>query len=351
MIEVVLALALVSVPAPLEKTVFRQWPEEPCPCRETPEGRDYEICWTAEEPWNPYGVDHIAGHALSFGPEGPLDCFYLWSNTLIPASETENLFSEARAACALPWAEAQALSIYYHSSTTISQDGRFIIPHCYGMTELHVYEIVGLHFDYRHVRSIPVPAGVEAVRFFSNHLIVLDREKIVAYSMRPGLRFVKEAEFPFPHGVFHFYYANPDVQSPTWMRNMVMNGDYLYLLNSVGNDYGPLLTFKIGDRSIEMVHDGREFITEDDGYPFVFRNNLQLNEIYEKKYLEYHQDACQDQQWPGGSALYRLDDNIPVVVWPPGRSIGCFYWYRSFKNKFMSLDRSKEVDLLRLIQE
>jgi hypothetical protein len=118
------------------------------------------------------------------------------------------------------------------------------------------------------------------------------------------------------------------------MRNMAMDGEYLYLLNAPGNDDGPLLTFNLSNDQISLANDGRAFITPDDSYPFVFRNNIQLFDALGNKYLTYHQQACRDRWSPGGNSLFRIESGLPVMVRPPAQSGLCFIWDRSYKNGF-----------------
>jgi hypothetical protein len=312
--------------------------DDGCPCRYTPEGRDIEECYFDVYPENLYGGGHVAGSILFFGAEGPLVCYYLFDMFWHPAASTAGLFPEARLECAVPWADAQAHSIALNSSLAISYDGRYVIPYCYGMTTLHIYEIVSLHFDFRHVRTIPVPTGVEAVSFFKDHLIVLDRENLNAYSMHPGRRFQKEGDIAFPHDPYQIAGGG---QIPIWMRNMVMDGDYLYLLNGSGNDLGPILTFSLGGGNITLVHDGREFIVpEYDEYPLVFRVNLQLNEAHGNKYLMYFSMACRTAYTSSDYSYFRLEKGIPLVIHFPREGAGSPGGYcdsdflYSFKNDF-----------------
>jgi hypothetical protein len=306
------------------------------PCRITLENRDVETCYFDVYPQNLYGGGHITGSVLSFGSEGPLACYYLFGMFWHPAAGTAALFPDAREACAGPWAEAQTNQIVFNSSMAVSWDGRYIIPYCYGMTTLHIYEIVSLHYNYRHARSIPVPAGVDAAAFFKDHLIVLDKERLHAYSMNPGSRFQEEAGIEFPHGLFHPSWQNPEAGVPTLMRNMVMDGEYLYLLNGTGNEFGPLVTLRLDGRSIEMINDGREFIVpEYDEYPFVFRLNLQLNQVYDNRYLLYHAEACRNFYSPGNDFFSRLENGVIEGIQklsPTDQA--CNYWDYNFKNAF-----------------
>jgi hypothetical protein len=118
-----------------------------------------------------------------------------------------------------------------------------------------------------------------------------------------------------------------------------MDGDYLYLLNGSGNDLGPILTFSLGGGNITLVHDGREFIIpEYDEYPYILRNNLQINEANGRKYIMYHADACRDYYSPGNDFYSRLDNGfLTELKKHSSTDHACYSWDFCFKNAFKSI--------------
>lgn len=113
-----------------------------CPCRLLQTYRYEEYC-IADYPENPFGADHIINNSIMFDDNFTQTCYY-YSQGFI-AGKIE-LFPEVRDQCSTIFLENEANGIYLDSSLTISFDERYIIPYCYGMGKLYIYEIKSLSF-------------------------------------------------------------------------------------------------------------------------------------------------------------------------------------------------------------
>ena len=158
--------------------------------------------------------------------------------------------------------------------------------------------------------------------------------------MKKGREFKKIAEFFLAHRLYTPSDSIPDAGIPTLMRNMEMDGDYLYIINPPGNDYGPLLTFKIGDEKIELINDGSEFKATFHDNKYIWRNNLILNEVYNKKYVMFNEIVSADI-YKYRTPLLRIENHIPIAIdkyLVEGEdSLTCLYGqlgYMTFKNGF-----------------
>jgi hypothetical protein len=313
-----------------------------CACRNPGHGREYELCYwdPYTYPYNIYGLGNIAGNLTLFQSDASENCFYLFNMPV--ESNNADLFPEARAACAESWTNNSKYHINYDSSVSISPDGRFAIPYCYGASQIFMYEVRGMtrSGDFELVKTIDVPKGVEALRIFREYLIVLDSEKVIAYSMKPGMRFRKIADYPLPHQLYGYHLEGPQYegQAPTFMLGMAMDGEYLYILNPPGNGYGALLTLQIEENAITLVNDGTAF-PEIAGV-YALRNNVQINEVFGKKYLSYMDQDCDPTAAHGGTKyliLYRLENNTPVFLRRDAKQCFSSYleWAYSFKNEYL----------------
>ena len=319
---------------------IRQYPPPTGPCRLLETDRYIETC--AESTSTTYAVDFIINYSIAFKKEYTETCYYYIADFYFPHGLIE-LFPEAREECSKNKTE----EISFSTSLTISFDGKYVIPYCYGLENLYIYEIKSLSFDLEseiELKSIiNIKDKIEAVRFFKDYLIVLDTKKIIAYSMKKGKEFKKIGEFPLEHRLYTPLISDPGFKCPTLTRNIQMDGDYLYLLNPPGNNYGPLLTFKINAEKIELINDGSEFKATFNDYEYIWRKDLILNEAHNKKYLQFEETAFYNKD--GNDCripLLRIVDNIPVPIpkhMEEVESSGiCIDWalfsIHNFKNEF-----------------
>lgn len=118
-----------------------------CPCRLLETERYSQTC-LPNYTENPYGVDYIINHSIIFDKNLTQTCYYYITDGSFIAGQIE-LFLEARDECLLIFPENEANNIYWDSSLTISFDGKYVIPYCYGMEKLYIYEIKSLSFKWK----------------------------------------------------------------------------------------------------------------------------------------------------------------------------------------------------------
>jgi hypothetical protein len=205
---------------------------------------------------------------------------------------------------------------FWHSSST--NNGRYFIPYCYGLNKIYLYETIGIGADksFRLVNVLSLERKIESLKIFGDYLVLVDFEAINVYKFNGrALRMI--GEVPFQH--------NPlDLACSAWpagakyyltQDEYVLKGSYLYLLPTYYmSEYGTLLTYKLGNNSLELVQADRDL---PGNYGEDSENmDLFIEEAEGVPYLVFFETAnCSEQLSDGHTQVFRIRDGLPEYMY------------------------------------